>query len=695
LAAHREKLREWAENYPPTFADKHALVVAEIARLEDRDVDAMRWYEEAIRKARENGFVQNEGLGNELAARFYLERGIERVAQSYLKEARYCYLRWGGSGKVQQLDECYPVSEEGASPRPPGTIGTSVEQLDLGTVVKASQAVSGEIVLENLIKTLMVIALEHAGAERGLLILPSGEEHRIAAEARTGRDGVEVHLQHQLVTPSDLPDSLLRYVIRTRQSVILDDASAQNLFLEDEYVRQQRPRSILCLPLVKQAKFVGVLYLENKLVPRVFTTKRLAMLELLASQAAISLDHARLYGDLGRLNAELTQENSDRRKAEEALRASEERWRKLFENSSAGIALVTPEGHYIAANLALQKMLGYTEEELQRLTTLEVSHQEDRAGTEVILAKSAEGQRREYRIEKRYRRKDGHMIWADVSSTLVPATGNEPPFFATVVVDITERKRAEEELHQREISLREAQIELAHVNRVTTMGELAASIAHEVNQPLAGIITNANASLRWMGGELPNLDEAREAIKRITRDGKRAGDVVARMRALFKKARTTKERLDINEVIKEVVILTQSEARRNDVVLRMELAADLPAVMGDRVQLQQVIMNLILNGIEAVTPVEERARDLVIKTQRGEGDQVLVAVQDSGTGFDPRSVERIFDAFHTTKPGGLGMGLPISRSIVENHGGRLWAESNEGPGVTFQFNLPTETGAIE
>jgi PAS domain S-box-containing protein len=695
LAAHREKLREWAENYPPTFADKHALVVAEIARLEDRDVDAMRWYEEAIRKARENGFVQNEGLGNELAARFYLERGIERVAQSYLKEARYCYLRWGGSGKVQQLDECYPVSEERASPRPPGTIGTSVEQLDLGTVVKASQAVSGEIVLENLIKTLMVIALEHAGAERGLLILPSGEEHRIAAEARTGRDGVEVHLQHQLVTPSDLPDSLLRYVIRTRQSVILDDASAQNLFLEDEYVRQQRPRSILCLPLVKQAKFVGVLYLENKLVPRVFTTKRLAMLELLASQAAISLDHARLYGDLGRLNAELTQENSDRRKAEEALRASEERWRKLFENSSAGIALVTPEGHYIAANLALQKMLGYTEEELQRLTTLEVSHQEDRAGTEVILAKSAEGQRREYRIEKRYRRKDGHMIWADVSSTLVPATGNEPPFFATVVVDITERKRAEEELHQREISLREAQIELAHVNRVTTMGELAASIAHEVNQPLAGIITNANASLRWMGGELPNLDEAREAIKRITRDGKRAGDVVARMRALFKKARTTKERLDINEVIKEVVILTQSEARRNDVVLRMELAADLPAVMGDRVQLQQVIMNLILNGIEAVTPVEERARDLVIKTQRGEGDQVLVAVQDSGTGFDPRSVERIFDAFHTTKPGGLGMGLPISRSIVENHGGRLWAESNEGPGVTFQFNLPTETGAIE
>ena len=345
--------------------------------------------------------------------------------------------------------------EEQASLRPTTTIGTSVEQLDLGTVMKASHAVSGEIVLEKLIETLMVIAVEHAGAERGLLILPHGEEHRIAAEARTGRDGVDVQLQHALVTPSDLPDSLFRYVVRTLESVILDDASVQNLFSEDEYVRQQRPRSILCLPLVKQAKLMGVLYLENKLVPRVFTPKRLAMLELLASQAAISLDHARLYADLGRLNAELKQENSDRKKAEEALRASEERWRKLFENSSAGIALVTPDGRYIAANLALQKMLGYTEEELQRLTALEVSHEEDRAGTEAILAESADGQRRDYRIEKRYRRKDDNVIWADVSSTLVPPTGSAPAFFATVVVDITERKRAEEELRESEQRLQD------------------------------------------------------------------------------------------------------------------------------------------------------------------------------------------------------------------------------------------------
>jgi C4-dicarboxylate-specific signal transduction histidine kinase len=260
--------------------------------------------------------------------------------------------------------------------------------------------------------------------------------------------------------------------------------------------------------------------------------------------------------------------------------------------------------------------------------------------------------------------------------------------FVGAVTDITERKRVEEELYQKEVSLREAQIELAHVSRVTTMGELAASIAHEVNQPLAGIVTNGNASLRWLASEPPNLQEAREAIRRVIRDGNRAGEVISRMRALFKNASIAKEHVEVNETIQEVVTLTQNELRKNQVILRMELAPDLPSLMGDRVQLQQVIVNLILNGIEAMSTVGDRERSLIISTASGEGDdEVLVAVQDSGIGLDPKDLERIFDAFHTTKPGGLGMGLSISRSIVERHGGRLWAETNDGPGVTFRFSL--------
>jgi signal transduction histidine kinase len=197
--------------------------------------------------------------------------------------------------------------------------------------------------------------------------------------------------------------------------------------------------------------------------------------------------------------------------------------------------------------------------------------------------------------------------------------------------------------------------------------------------------------LRWLFRDSPNLAEAREAIGRIIRDANRAGDVISRMRALFQKAPATKERLHINEAIEEVVILTQSEVRRSKVTLRTELGDGLPTVMGDRVQLQQVVVNLILNAIEAMSTVENRQRDLAIRTQRGKGDEVHVAVRDSGIGFDPLDVERIFDAFHTTKPGGMGMGLAISRSILEAHGGRLWATPNPDFGATFQFVLPVQT----
>jgi PAS domain S-box-containing protein len=687
LTAHREQLREWAENYPPTFGDKHALVSAELARIEARDLDAMRLYEEAIRSARENGFVQNEGVGNELAAQFYLKRGIEKVAHSYLRDARYCFLRWGALGKVKQLDERYPAIEQQASVCPTTTIGTSVEQLDSGTVMKASQAVAGEIVLAKLIKTLMVIALEHAGAERGLLILPHGEELRIAAEARTGRDGVEVQLQDVSVTPSDLPDSLLHYVIRTQDNVILDDASTQNLFSQDDYLRQRCPRSVLCLPLVKRVNLVGILYLENNLAPRVFTAKRLAMLEMLASQATISLDHARVY-------AELTQENSDRRKAEEALRGSEERWRKLFENSSTGVALVTLDGRFIAANLALQKMLGYTEEELQRLTSLEVTHEEDRASTEAILAESVEGQRRDYRIEKRYRRKDGTVIWADLGATLVPATGNTPAFFAAVVVDITERKRAEEELHQKEVSLLEAQTQLAHISRVTTMGELAASIAHEVNQPLGAITNNVNACLRVLAAGSENLQEVEGALSDIVKGVDRVNCIIVRMRALAKKVPPEMARLHLEDVVADVLTLIHHELTRRHVAVRTEVPKDLPPILGDRIQLQQVLLNLLMNGVEAMNEVAEGERKMSIRARRHEHSgrpAVLVSVQDSGVGLKPGEVDRLFEAFYTTKAHGIGMGLAISRSIVEAHGGRLWLEPARGPGATFEFILPAKS----
>jgi len=306
LVAHYKHIQAWAEQCPENFENRAALVGAEIARIEGRELEAQRLYEQAIRSARENGFAQNEGIANELAAKFYFARGYETCANAYLRNARYCYLRWGALGKVRQLDQRHPhLHEERGLASSAAMIGRPLDQLDLGTVVKAMQAVSSEIVPSRLMETLMVIAVEHAGADRGLLILFRDGEPRIEAEAATGCDKVEVVLREAVVTPSRLPESVLHYVIRTRESVILDDAAEPTLFSTDPYVQQRRPRSVLCLPLVKQAKLVGVLYLENSLTPRAFTPDRLTVLELLTSQAAISLDNARVYTELARLNRTL------------------------------------------------------------------------------------------------------------------------------------------------------------------------------------------------------------------------------------------------------------------------------------------------------------------------------------------------------------------------------------------------------
>ena len=256
--------------------------------------------------------------------------------------------------------------------------------------------------------------------------------------------------------------------------------------------------------------------------------------------------------------------------------------------------------------------------------------------------------------------------------------------FVGAVMDITERKRAEEERER----LRQAHEDLARVNRVTTMGELTASLAHEVNQPIAGAITNANACLRWLAGDAPNLEEARAAARRIVKDGTRAAEIISRIRLLFKKGTPERELVDVNEVIREMIVLLRSEATQYSISVRTELTADLPQVMGDRVQLQQVLMNLILNGIEAMKDVDG-TRELALNSQQTESEQLLVTVRDTGKGLPPQR-DQIFDAFFTTKPQGLGMGLSISRSIVESHGGRLWTADNSPRGATFSLTLPTK-----
>jgi PAS domain S-box-containing protein len=671
IAAHHKQLQVWAANCPDNFENRAALVGAEIARIDGRDVEAMRLYEQAVRSARANGFVHNEALANELAARFYGARGFDKIARVYLQDARYGYLHWGADGKVRQLDELYPpLREEKPAPAPTSTIGAPVEHLDLATVIKVSQAVSGEIVLETLIDTLMRTAIEQAGAERGLLIISRGAEPRIEAEATTGGDKVVVQLRDQTVTASVLPESVLHYVLRTRESVILDDAAVLSPFAADPYLRERRARSILCLPLITQAKLTGVLYLENTLTSRAFAPARSAVLKLLASQAAIALESAHLYRDLEQREAKI---------------------RRLVDANIIGIFFWDVEGGIIEANDTFIRMVGYDREDLvsDRVRWKDLTPPEGRVrSARVVEEVKRAGNLQPY--EREYLRKDGSRVPVLMGAAAFDEQRDEGVAF---VLDLTEQKRAEAEARESERRYREMQMEVAHANRVATMGQLTASIAHEVNQPIAAAVMNAQAALRWLGAKPPDLEEVGQALGRIVKDANRAGDVIGRIRELVKEAPPRKDLVDMNEAIREVIELTRGEAAKNGASVQSALGEGLSLIEGDRVQLQQVVLNLIVNAVQAMGAVAEGPRELFITTARAEPNGVLVAVMDSGPGVAPANLEQLFAAFYTTKPGGLGMGLSICRSIIEAHGGRLWVTSNLPQGAIFNFTVPVHTGS--
>jgi len=385
----------------------------------------------------------------------------------------------------------------------------------------------------------------------------------------------------------------------------------------------------------------------------------------------------------------LQAESDERQRAEEALRRSEgylaEAQRLTHTGSWAWRvagrdALHLSEEWYRIYGFDPKEGLSAWEKRLSRI------HPEDRAKWQEATDRAI-GEKSDYEVQFRILLRDGtvkhihtfgHPV-LDASGDLVQFVGSS--------MDISADKQAEE-------ALRQAQADLARVNRVTTMGELTASLAHEVNQPIAAAVTNANTCLRWLTRERPDLEEAREAASRIVKDATRAASIISRVRLLFKKGTPQRELLDVNEAIREMIVLLRSEATRYNITVRMELAADLPRIMGDRVQLQQVLMNLIVNGIDAMKEVDA-ARGLAVKSHRTEEEEVLVSVSDTGVGLPPQQADQLFNAFFTTKPNGTGMGLRISRSIVESHGGRLWAEDNSPRGASFHFALPMKIEAKE
>ena len=662
LTDHHRQLEVWAEHNPITFETRAAIVGAEIARIEGRALDAEELYEKAIRSAHAHGFLHNEGLANELAGRFYAVRRFEKIAMLYLRDARHCYLRWGAHGKVRQLEQLYPyLRADKVASDATTTILTPMDHLDLATVIRVSEAVSGEIVLDKVINTLVRTAVEHAGAERGLLILPTDDGHHIEAEVILNSGRMTVDRQKRSITSGDLPESIFQYSLRTKESVLLHDAMNQSPFSDDGYIRQHNARSVLCLLIVKQNRVLGMLYLENNLTPGAFTPARMAILKLLASGAAISIENARLYRDLAEREARI---------------------RRLVDANIIGIFFWDFQGRILEANEAFLRLVGRDREELASrhvrwmdlIATDRLVRDTPQLAPELKLPSSLQP------VETELYRSDGSRVPVLIGV----ATFEEGEYQGVAfVLDLTEREQTAD-------ALRALQMDLAHTNRLATLGQLVASIAHEVNQPIGAVRNNAHAALRFLAGNPPDLAEVAEALECMVHETYRVGDIINGIRDQVRKAPPRKEVVDLNDAIEEVIGIVRGELSKHRVSTRMLLADGLPSVYGDRVQLQQVILNLILNAIEAMIGLDDDARELVVSTSSTPADGLHVSVGDSGPGVAPEDRERIFESFYTTKGGGLGIGLSICRSIIDAHAGRLWVDARQPRGAAFRFTLPAQ-----
>ncbi len=374
----------------------------------------------------------------------------------------------------------------------------------------------------------------------------------------------------------------------------------------------------------------------------------------------------------------------DRKRAEETLRDREQSLRLILDGIAGLVAIMSARGEVEAVNRQVLDYFGESIEQVKGWSTSDAVHPEDLPGVISAWRHSVEAVA-PYDIDHRLRRADGVYRWFHARGLPLRDLEGQVLRWYVLLTDIDDRKRAEEELHN-------AQSELARVMRIMTMGQLTASIAHEVNQPLSGIVTNANTCLRMLDANPPNVDGARETVRRTIRDGKRASDVIVRLRTLYSKKEPALESMDLNDATREVTALSLSELQKGGVVLSVDLASDLPLALGDRIQLQQVIFNLLRNAADAMSEIDDRPRALLVRTERDEGHRVRLSVKDSGVGLAPQAADKIFEPFYTTKIDGMGIGLSISRSIIEAHQGRLWATRNKGPGSTFSFSIPCGPG---
>jgi PAS domain S-box-containing protein len=481
-----------------------------------------------------------------------------------------------------------------------------------------------------------------------------------------------VHIQAREGFPLNR-DRVLGRAICDRRSVHVHDLAAE----DSEYpsgssdAKRQGHRTTLGTPLLRERTPIGVILFRRWEV-RPFSDNQIALLETFADQAVLAIENVRLFEAEKQRTLALSHANRN-------LQESEAKFRSAIDGIAGLVAITAPNGELETVNRQLIEYFGRSREELTTWETSDTVHPEDLPRILELFRRSIVAGA-PFHYELRLRRFDGEYRWFENRSVPIRDESGFIVRWYVLLVDIEDRTRALERLQQ-------MQSDFAHMNRVSMMGELAASLSHEIMQPIAAAQTNAYAALNFLDKQPPDLSNAGEALGCIMRDADRAGDILSRIREQIKKTPPRKERFDLNAAINEVFVLAQNEIIRNGISVQIRLAEGLCPVQGDRVQLQQVFLNLILNAVEAMGSVQAGARELSISTEQ-QHTGVVVAVRDSGPGIDPHHLERVFEAFYTTKSKGMGMGLSICRSIIEAHGGRLWAEANEPRGAVFQFTVP-------
>jgi PAS domain S-box-containing protein len=669
-ASHVAQVRAWAASNPVTFSDKLALVEGALHEFDGEDLAALDCFERAAEHARTHGFEHIAGIAHERAAVLAARRRQPTAAAAHANAACQAYRRWGALGKVALLEEAFPQpAVQGGVPvlaLAPET--TAIRDID--SVIRSARALSEEIHAVPLVQTLMKIALETANAQRGLLLRREGGGIVIQASARLSADGIEVDMRQSVPDAQDLPLTMVYTAMRTRQPVSVSDSRRPAPHGRDPYLAAYPRCAAIVIPMMKRSQLVGMLYLENRLSSYGFTGEHTQVLSLLAAQAAVSLETAQLYADL-------LEENRERRRVEKALRESRATLLLGERINQSGSWTWEVETGVVHCSAEFCRIFGLDQAESRIAfdTLMGRIHADDRKDV-VRLIVDAAAVRGPLRFEHRLAGSGGVRYLSVVGQ---PMDDNDTDVYVGTVSDITRRKIDEE-------ALRKAHAELAHGARVATVGQLTAAIAHEVNQPLMSISSNAGAALRWLQRDPPRTEQIAGLLQDIVGQSQRAGKIIQTLQTLGHRSPQF-ESVDLHALVRETLVLARDDLFRHDVAVELDLQAAVSHIGGDALQLQQVLVNLVDNAIEAMAQTQGRRRLLRVGSACA-GSRIEVRVEDNGIGVEESGIEAMFEPFVSTKPDGMGMGLAVCRSIIEAHGGGVQAQARQPHGCAVVFSLP-------